>query len=218
MNELNILHANPQTLARVGLKRVLHKGGGIGRIEEAASFDELHKKLRSKRYDLVIIDHDHQFSFGLNDIQRVQQQAPEARVLVVVSSAEQPEVLRVLESGINGCVTRVCSEDEMISAVFSIARGEKFFCNKMIDVVLQKHLDHTEGIEEDCEATSLSPREVDVTRLIAEGYTNKEIAGKLFLSVHTVQTHRKNIMRKLGLRSSSELVRYAISIGIIQPQ
>lgn len=106
----------------------------------------------------------------------------------------------------------------MINAVFAITKGEKFFCNKIIDAILQKHLyQNGEPLEEDCAPTSLSPREIEITCLIAEkGFTNKEIAKQLFLSIHTVHTHRKNIMKKLGIRSASELVRYAISTGIIK--
>ena len=124
-------------------------------------------------------------------------------------------MLKLLESGINGCVTRSCSEDEIINAIFSIAKGEKFFCNKVVDVILNKHLYQK---EEDCAATVLSGREAEVTGLIASGLTNKEIATELFLSSHTIHTHRKNIMRKLKLKSVSELTIYAINTGLYNPE
>jgi len=94
-----------------------------------------------------------------------------------------------------------------------LSRGEKFFCNKILDVILEKHLIED---KDDCKSASLSEREIELIKLAVKGFSNKEIADKLFLSIHTVYTHRKNIMRKLKIKSPVELVLYALNSGIAE--
>lgn len=92
-----------------------------------------------------------------------------------------------------------------------MARGEKFICNKILDVILEKNTYDTNN------ETVLSERETEIIKLIAEKYSSQEIAEKLFISIHTVYTHRKNIMKKLNMRSPVELILYAIDKGIVPP-
>ena len=119
----------------------------------------------------------------------------------------------VLEKGVEGYLTRECDEDEIIHAIFAIAKGEKFYCNKVMDIILNKQYNPEDN---NCEPTTLTQRETEITALIAKGMTNKSIAEQLHLSPHTVHTHRKNILRKLGINSVSELTLYAINIGLIE--
>ncbi|HUP11014.1 MAG TPA: response regulator transcription factor, partial [Niastella sp.] len=92
-------------------------------------------------------------------------------------------------------------------------KREKFFCGKVIDAILEKHFPK----KQDCNAPNLSQREIEIVELVAQGMTNNSIAKKLFLSIHTVSTHRKNILRKLQVKSASELVIYAIKTGLVEP-
>src|SRR5690606_10276647 len=116
--------------------------------------------------------------------------------------------------GAHGYLTYECDEDEIIHAVFALKKGEKFYCNKVLDIVLNKHLYKKEN--ESCEPTSLSERETQIVKLLARGQTNKQVAEKLIISPHTVHTYRKNIMKKIGVRSISELTIYCVSIGLIE--
>ena len=111
-------------------------------------------------------------------------------------------------------MTFECDEEEIIHAIFAIYKGEKFYCNKVLDIVFNKHLFKKE--DDNCEPTNLTVRETEITILITKGNTNKEVAELIHLSPHTIHTHRKNIMKKLGLKSVSELTIYAISTGLIQ--
>lgn len=217
MVSLNILHATPQTLARAGLKTILADSEEIEKIDKAETAEELLERIDTSQYDLVVVDYDAHSSFSGDEISNIQKIAPFTKILVVFSEKKQHEINKILESGVSGCITKACSEGEIRQAVLAVIKGEQFFCNKVIDLVLQEHL-YRKGnkIAGNCEPTHLSPREIEITRLIAEGLTNKQIAEKLYLSIHTIHTHRKNIMKKLGIKSASELVRYAISVGIIQ--
>lgn len=214
MRNLSILHANTQTLARVGLKTVLLKGGGIEKIDKAETLEEVNEQLNKERYDLVIVDHDQNFCFCKDTIVQLQKNHSHLKFLIVSSGINEKDMLTILESGVSGCITRGCDEDEIINAVFAINKGEKFFCNKIIDIILQKHLYQK---EDDCTPTGLSQREAEVAGLIASGMTNKEVANQLFISSHTVHTHRKNIMKKLNLKSVSELTIYAVNTGLYTP-
>lgn len=211
---LKILHACNETLSIVGLKAVLTKGGGIDEIDNAYSATDVTKKLQEKQYDVVILDTENQEPFVQLNVQTTKQKYPNIAFLVITTGEHHEKVSKILDLEVNGCVTKGCSENEILNAVFSIAKGDKFFCNKVIDVVLQKHLYQNQK-EENCDPTSLTQREIEITKLIVEGFTSNDIAEKLFLSTHTIHTHRKNIMRKLGVKSSSELVKYAITVGII---
>lgn len=215
MKDLNILHANIQTLVRLGLRTVLFKGGGINKLDDVETLEDLNQSLSREHYDLVIIGHDENFCFGQNAIVQLQKRYEHLKFLVISSGIDEKDMLVILESGVCGCITKGCNEDEIVNAVFSIAKGEKFFCNKIIDIILQKHLYQK---EEDCAHTTLSRREAEVTGLIASGMTNKEVADRLFLSTHTVHTHRKNIMKKLNLKSVSELTIYAVNTGLYKPE
>ncbi|MEM9023412.1 MAG: response regulator transcription factor [Bacteroidota bacterium] len=215
MADLNILHASAQTLSRAGLKALLTRGGGVEKLDEAESLEDVVRSLNKELYDLLIIEFDRDSPFNKETIIQLQGRQPHPRCLIVASHGNEDEILDILESGINGCITRSCDEGEILNAIFAISKGEKFFCNKIIDIILQKHLYKKEE-ELDCEPTALSVRETEITALIASGLTNKEIAQQLFLSTHTVSTHRKNIMKKLQLRSVSELTIYAVKTGIFK--
>lgn len=209
---LSILHANDNVLMQNGLKAVL-QGGGIDRIENACSENELRKKLVSTSFDLIIFDPLSGPAFSIEIAENIIDEYPENKFLMISEVDNFQNTVRILEKGVNGYLTRECDEDEIKHAVFSIAKGEKFYCNKVLDIILNKsHEDN----EENCEPTVLSARENEITTLVANGKTNKEIAEILHLSHHTVHTHRKNILKKLDIKSASELAVYAIRVGLVE--
>ncbi len=210
---LKILHANSNVLMHNGLKAICSKGGGIQSIEQAKTEEDLRQSLNRQSYDIVILDPHSEHGFSMETAIKIREGHPEQPLLVISRISKSDEVLHILEKGTHGYLTYECDEDEIIHAIFAIAKGEKFYCNKVLDLVLNKHL---YGEEENCEPTSLTQRETEVAQFLAEGLTNKEVAKALHLSPHTVHTHRKNIMKKLGVRSIAELTRYAMSTGLIQ--
>ena len=109
-------------------------------------------------------------------------------------------------------LTKECDKEEIVGAIYATAKSEKFLCHKVIDIIIEKHM-HTD--EDNCKAFNLSLRETEIIKLTAKGWTAKTIAGHLFLSTHTVYTHKKNIMKKLKINSSSEMIVYAIQNGLV---
>ncbi|MEX2380549.1 MAG: response regulator transcription factor [Vicingaceae bacterium] len=210
---LRILHANANVLMANGLNALIQRGGGVEEICICKNETELFDQLAKNDIDLVIIDPLANGFFSAKTAIKIKQQYGKQKVLII-SDIEQPrEVLSILEKGVQGYLTRQCDEDEIIHAIFAIAKGEKFYCNKVLDIILNKQF---ETDVEDCEPTTLTERESEITALIASGMTNKDIADKLHLSHHTVHTHRKNIIKKLGVKSVSELTVYAMNVGLIE--
>lgn len=212
MNNLSILHANANVLMASGLNTILERGGGIDKISIVKNEDELFDTLRQKEFDLLVIDPCAQEHFTIETTHKLKEKYPQLKTLIITDIQSPKSVLKILEKGVQGYLTRQCDESEITHAIFAIAKGEKFYCNKVIDIILNKSLS-TE--EENCDPTALTERETEITTLIAKGHTNKEIGRELHLSHHTVHTHRRNILKKLGAKSASELTVYAMNVGLL---
>ena len=192
----------------------LTQTGGFDKIVQVLEERELFEKLKSETFDIVIINPSRDSNFSEKSLDHLQNDFPQQKILIFSDVKSESIVLQTLEKGIQGYLTFECDEDEIIHAIFAIYKGEKFYCNKVLDIVFNKHLFKKD--DDNCEPTSLTLRETEITILITKGNTNKEVAEMIHLSPHTIHTHRKNIMRKLGLKSVSELTIYAVSTGLIE--
>jgi DNA-binding NarL/FixJ family response regulator len=208
---LHLLHANDNVLMQRGFEAVI-KGGGIDTVDRAANEKEVREALKKESYDLVIMDPQSGPGFSIEIAERLILDYKETRFLIISEVENRSYTLQLMEKGVAGFLTRECDEDEIKHAVFSIAKGEKFYCNKVLDIALNKDLPDPDN----CAPTVLSVRENEIAALIASGLTNKEVGEKLHLSHHTVHTHRKNILRKLNINSVSELTLYAFKMGLIR--
>tara|TARA_R110002049_G_scaffold213973_5_gene385525 strand:+ start:358 stop:1026 length:669 start_codon:yes stop_codon:yes gene_type:complete len=220
MIKTKILIADAHTLTREGLKSLLSKRKDIQICGEAKDSNELLVKLNKINPDIVIIDFFIPDHFSIEDIAFIRKKYPQINVIVVTTNQNKQDVLKVLDYGVKSYLLKECDEGEIINAVYASAKEEKFFCGRVMDVILEKVTHHCPNgsVCHHCQPISLSEREVEVIVLIAEAYTTKDIANKLNLSFHTIGTHRKNIFKKLKIRSSSELIIYAVKKGIIKPQ
>ncbi len=215
MSSIRIISANTNALMQLGLKAVLMRGGGVEKFKEVADEQNLNRALATEHFGLIIFCPNEEAGFTQEKLAEMRGTRPELSILVISNIRSPQMVIDILQKGTQGYLTNSCDEHEILHAVFALAKGEKFFCNKVLDIVLNKHL--YEGEEEDCEPTVLTKRETEITALLASGKTNKEVAAELNLSPHTVHTHRKNVMRKLNLRSASDITRYAMNTGLLDP-
>ena len=134
--------------------------------------------------------------------------------LIIVSNEQDHHVIRKwLTSGVKCVLTKQCSSGEIIEAIKAAASGRRFFCNHMLDMLATEK--ETPG-NDSVEFSNLTEREMQVLKLIAVGKTTFEIAQELVLSVHTINSHRKNILKKLNLKSPTQLVAFAVATGIVQ--
>lgn len=212
MQTVSILLADAQYLIRLGLKHLMDRIPEFEVIAEAKNAIDLKRLLEKHQVDVVILDHLQSSIYGQNVVPKIQEISPDTGILIISSDNDRNKIYALIESGVNNFLTKQCDEAEIINAIRATAKGEKFFCSKVLNYILEKSF----AKPDDCAPSPLSPRECEIVRLVAEGKIAKEIASELNLSTHTVYTHRKNIMKKLQLGSASELVRYALEKGLVE--
>jgi len=213
LGSITVALADKQALTKVGLRSFIDEQEDLTLLEDVRSMKELRSILSNEQPHVLLVDYNLKDFVSISDLKEVNKLSPGTRILVISSDNDQANIFKVLEVGISGYVTKECSQKEIVGAIYATAKGEKFFCNKVLELILEKHLKKEN--EDECLPTELSIREVEIVQLTASGLNAREIANKLHLSHHTVYTHRKNVMKKLGLGSVSELTLYAVKTGII---
>ncbi len=206
MTEVAICEKN--ILVREGLKAILTEVGLFSIVAECTCFVELKRQLTSTRPNILIID---PACITVDELKSVTTNFSLTRVLCISESAVSSEIKACLATGVHGFIFKDCDRKEVLDALVATREGEKFFCGKAIEALTSDTQNPV-----NCQPVKVSSREAEIIRLIAEGYTNKEIADRLCLSSHTITTHRKNIMNKLGLSSTAGLVMFAIRENLIQ--
>lgn len=209
---ITISIADSQYLTRRGLKQVLSQRQGIRVVGEISTEPDLLAHLRTTQPDIVILDYNQPRHFNPETIAKVRASSPRTEVLVISADDQKDRIFNVIQGGIKCFITKECDEAEILDAIHAAKTGQKFFCNKVLDFILEKSLTPA---SDNTESSPLTPREQEIVILTAQGLIAKEIAAKLNLSTHTVYTHKKRIMKKLELKSPMQLVMYAIENGMI---
>lgn len=203
---MNVLVADTSVLFREGVKSVLsHKYDNLT-FKEVDCDSDFKKALKKEVFDIIISDPVHVKIGRVKDFDK----QTKACVISISSELSRPFILTTLQNGINACITKDCSEEEILEAVESATKGEKFFCNKVLDSLID-----IEDFELNCDPTILTKREIEIVQLVCDGFTTAQIADDLSLSKHTINTHRKNIMGKLHFKTPAELIRYAIETSLV---
>ncbi len=211
-SKVRVVLADAQVLCRVGLCAVLKDEQQIeviGEAEDAKSLLEITKK---QKPDVIILDYNQPGHFDPKIAATIKKESPDTELLVISSDHRRERIYSVLEAGVNSFITKQCDQEEILDAIRATAKGEKFFCHKILDLILKRSFP---GHSDNCEATPLTPREKEILTLVAQGMVAKEIAAELHISPHTIYTHRKNILRKLKLTSPMEMIVYALEHGIV---
>lgn len=207
-----IVIADNQPLTAAGLDFFLADKPNIdvvGRVKHGKDLIPMVGKLQP---NLLIVDYNLPGYIDLDDIRNAMATSPKTNVLILSSDHNKSSILDVLQLGIKGYVTKDCSLDEIGMAIQATARGEKFFCHKILDIIMEKRFQH----EPEIETSQLTTRETEILKLLANGNSTQKIADILFLSPHTVQTHRKSIIKKLSIKSPTEFVIYAMDLGLLK--
>lgn len=215
MRPISVILADSQYLVRLGLRHLLRGREQFRVVAEATKEQQLLDQIRAHSPQVVILDYNQPENFSHSTVETIKRTAPYTNILIISADNNKKNIYDILELGVNSFLTKACEESEIIDAIRATARGEKFYCTKVLDFLLEKTFSKGDD-DEFCNATPLTPREVEIVQLIAQGLIAKEIAGRLNLSTHTVYTHRKNIMKKLKFNSASELVLYAVNMGLVE--
>lgn len=217
MTSVRILIADDHVLTRRGARELLEMQPGWKVVGEAANGREAVEKSRLLKPDVVILDLTMPELNGIETTRQILRAVPETEVLVLTLHDSERIIQDALGAGARGYVLKSDAEASLIEAVDAVRQRKAFFTGKagafLLDVYRQ-----AEGRAERQNKTrkDFTPREREIVQLVAEGRSNKEIASRLKLSLHTVVTHRSNVMSKLGVHSVTELVRYAIRHDMIK--
>jgi DNA-binding NarL/FixJ family response regulator len=205
-----IILADNQALTMHGIKSLLYKNGK----NDVVVVTDKHALFHSFSHPtvLAIIDYLSLRDFEASDVQMLKEKNSAIPILVITSDQNKNSILQVLECGVNGFLFKDCSEEEIISAVDKIMQGEKFYCNRVFDILMESR---QSKMTDDLIPAELTPREVEIVKLIVGGQSTMLMAENLNLSPHTISTHRKNIIKKLKIKSPVELVTYAYDLGLI---
>jgi two-component system invasion response regulator UvrY len=213
MSGKKLLIADSETLAYQGLRAILGKGGGIDAIKWCEDESEMLTMLPSFEPDIITIDYTQHPFFSIDSVRKIRVFAPKVKIMIISTDSQLTTISEALRLGVEGYLTRQCDEDEIIHSVFSVLKNEKFYCNKIVNILLEESFQGAR--EEDCAPTNLTARETEVVTMVATGMTTQNIADHLTLSYHTIHTHRKNVMRKLNCHSASDLTLYAVRMGLV---
>lgn len=214
--KLRILIADDHALVRRGARAVLKAQDGWRVVGEAANGREAVEKAIKLKPDVAVVDLSMPEVDGVEVARQIRDAVPDTKVLVLTMHESDQMVRRALEAGARGYLLKSDFSESLTKAVRAIAGGKRFLTPRVSEIILEAFLKTTNERPRGQRAgTRISPREIEIIRLLAEGKSNKEVAGQLGITVRTVETHRSKIMLKLGLHSLAELIRYAISHEII---
>jgi len=211
---IRILLADDHKIVRDGLRTLIGKEAGMEVIGEAENGRKALKMAEKIRPNVVIMDVTMPDMNGIEATRKMLTEVPGVKVIALSMHSDRRFVLGMLEAGASGYLMKDCAFDELAKAVRSVATGQTYLSPSIADVLVKGYLDK---VNEKISAarSPLTEREREILQLLAEGRSSKEIAAHLGVSVKTVETHRRNMMQKLNMRSVAELTKYAIREGLI---
>jgi DNA-binding NarL/FixJ family response regulator len=210
-NPVRVLIADSQFLITESLKFLLHDEGLFFVINVVSEKTEILKELTEETVSLMIIDPSLIDLSSISELKEIKRSFPDLKFLVITNSLIKSELHELNNLGMTNIILKTAGKEEILKAINATLKGKKYYSNELLEIMFEA----TERETPVEETVQLTKSEVEIVRLVAEGLTTKEIAAQKFISFHTVISHRKNIFRKLGVKSISELIMYAIKAGLI---
>jgi DNA-binding NarL/FixJ family response regulator len=207
---MKILIADDHGIVRSGVKLLLDRQPDMEVVAEAEDGVDALEKVLAERPDVAILDVAMPRMTGLQATHEIKRQSPDTHVLILSMHDDEHYLFEALRAGASGYVLKRAADQDLVDAVRAAAKGEPFLTSAAQQALIRDFLERGEQPE-------LTPREAEIVKLIAEAHTNREIAEILHLSEKTVESHRANVLQKLGMRDRVELVRYAIRRGLVEP-
>lgn len=218
LNKMGIIIADSNDIMRIGLRTVLSNDSSLTIVGDAQNNQELLDQIKSFGASMVLIDFTSQ-GFDINIISKVLKHDASVKFVAITPDQSAQTLVDAIRSGVISYVKKDCELSEILDAVKETKKGNRFFCGQLLETIQRANID-VHDIDVDgftCEAVILTERETEIIKFIAEGLTNIQIADSLFLSTHTINTHRKNIMSKLGVRNTAGIVMYAVKTELVHP-
>lgn len=211
---IKVLIADDHQLFREGLATLLFSAENIEVIAQAKDGNEAIEKVKHFKPDVVLLDIAMPIINGIEATKKIKALFPDIKTITVSMHSDKQYVKGALEAGADGYLLKNCTYRQLTDAIQSVYDGKKYLSQDITELVISGYL--TPSATDTNEYSTLSEREKDIFLLFAEGKSTKEISDKLFISVKTVNTHKQNILDKLGLKSNADIVKYALKNGLIR--
>lgn len=224
MEKIRIIIADDHRIIRVGLIGLLERENDLQVVGQADDAIQLLDLLKTTSADVILMDIDMGKTSGIDATKEVKRLYPEIEVLALTMHEEQHSIIAMLEAGAKGYLLKDAGREELLTAIHTVYKGDSYFSQKvsatLLSALTKQKEHHHHSSEPHISNTHknqvpLSERELEVLKLIAQENTNGEIAEKLFISIRTVDTHRRNLLEKLQLKNTAGLVKYAYEKGLI---
>ncbi len=218
MSKIRIFLVDDHQLVRDGIKALLISADDLSILGEASSGKECFEKIALEPPDILILDISLPDTNGIEITKRITAEYPDTRVLILSMYTNEDFIFNSVKAGARGYLPKNTSREELLSAIHAIYEGEEFFADSISRIMLKSYV---RKAKEDDMAPQKGPiplttREIEILKLFAEGFINKEISDQLDISIRTVETHKNHIMKKLELKSTVELIKYAIRNKIVE--
>jgi DNA-binding NarL/FixJ family response regulator len=215
---MKLILADSNEIIRIGLRTLLSTERNIQIVGEARTNEELIALNKAFDANIILVDYTSK-GFSIDVIPQILQKKPDLSVVAITPEQSAQTLVNALRSGVKSYIKKDCDSSEIIDSIRETWRGNKFFCGQILETIRDAAID-VNDIDFDsfsCEPITLSEREMEIITMIAEGLTNIMIADSLCLSNHTINTHRKNIMAKLGVKNTAGIVIYAVKTNLVSP-
>jgi len=213
--KIRILLADDHTVVRRGLRLLLDGQAEFSVVAEAADGKQAVDAAEACRPDVAVLDIGMPKLNGIEAAQRILAAVPSAEIVILSMHSDEGYVLRALKAGAKGYLLKDAAEGDLIEAIKAVTRGKTFFSAEITKMLAEDYVREIRARGSSDSYELLTPREREILQLLAEGKSNKEIAGLLNLSLYTVETHRRNLQDKLNVHSFAELILYAVRKGVI---
>jgi len=215
MANVKVLLVDDHEIVRDGLKTLMDSQHGLDIVAEAEDGSEAVEACQKYEIDLIIMDINMPGMDGIEATKKIKETCPDVKVLALTMSDSDVHIRKMIEAGASGYILKNAGREELKKAIQAIMNDQHYFSDKATQSVMME-LVRSKGKQKGVGPSEMTDRELEVLGLIVKEYTNQEIAKKLFISVRTVDAHRRNLLQKSGARNTAGLVRYALENGLFE--
>lgn len=218
MSKIEIILVDDHHIVCEGIRALLSDSQNIVVMGCVRNLSELLIKLRILPIHVILLNTYEPGDHDIDMIRIIQREHPQIKILIMAMTVQESFILRTLKAGAKGFLSKDADRNELIEAIMTIRNGYDYYSKSISNIILKRYLNQpgTTNAIRNHPTGNLSDRELEVLRLFAESYTNQEIADKLFVSIRTVESHKNNIMRKINLKTTVDMVKFAIRNNLIE--
>ena len=215
MDKIRVLLAEDHTIVRKGIRVLLDAEDDIEVVGEAEDGQEAIDQVEQLSPDLVLMDNTMPVLNGLEATRQIKHRFPEVKVLILTMHTTEEYVLQFLQAGASGYLIKKTAPKELVTAIHAVHQGDSYLSPSISKVVIEGYIQQSVKKDMEDNYEKLTDRERQILQMISEGFSNREIAERLVISIKTVNNHRINLMDKLDIHNTAKLVKYAIRKGVI---